>query len=194
MQKIEIKAFKRQDLGKKSTKKLRKEQNVPGVLYGGKENVHFYASENELKKIIYTPNVHLIELNVEGKKYDAIIKDLQFHPVGDNLLHIDFLQIFDDKPIVIEIPVQLEGLAEGVKEGGKMNLEQRKLKVKGLSKNIPDNLTIDISGLGLGKTIQVSDLNFPNLELLNSKKSVVVTVKLTRAARAATQTQAPAQK
>jgi len=188
MQKIEIKAIKRQDLGKKATKKLRKENNVPGVIYGGVENVHFYAADNELRKIIHTPHVYLIEMNVEGKKYDAVIKDLQFHPVGDNLLHVDFLQIFDDKPIVIEIPVQVEGLAEGVKAGGKLHLEQRKLRVKGLAKHLPDVLKIDISGLGLGKTIQVGDLNFPNLEMLNAKNLVIVSVKLTRATRAATTT------
>jgi large subunit ribosomal protein L25 len=187
MQKIEIKAFKRQDLGKKATKQIRREKNVPGVLYGGKEVVHFIANEIELRKILFTPHVYLVSLNVEGQMYDAIIKDLQFHPVEDNLLHIDFLQIFDDKPIIIEIPVQLEGLAEGVKAGGKIQLEQRKLRVKGLSKDIPDQLTIDVSHLGLGKTIQTNELEFPNLELLNAKNSVVVSVKLTRAARAATE-------
>jgi len=187
MQKIEIKATKRQDLGKKATKQLRREEGVPGVLYGGTEIVHFSTNDNEMRKIIFTPHIYLAELNVEGKKYDAIIKDLQYHPVHDNLLHVDFLQIFDDKPIIIDIPVQIEGLAEGVKAGGKLQLEQRKLRVKGLTKDLPDTLLIDVSNLGLGKGIQVSDLNFPNLEMLNAKNMVIVSVKLTRAARAETE-------
>ena len=189
MQKIEIKAVKRQDVGKKATKLLRREEGVPGVLYGGKEVIHFSTTENEMRKIIFTPHVYLVELNVEGKKYDAIIKDLQFHPVEDNLLHVDFLQIFDDKPIIIDIPVQIEGLAEGVKSGGKLQLEQRKLRVKGLTKDLPDNLLIDVSGLDLGKSLQVGELDFPNLEMLNAKNMVIVSVKLTRAARAATEKQ-----
>ncbi|MDR2929084.1 MAG: 50S ribosomal protein L25/general stress protein Ctc [Cytophagaceae bacterium] len=187
MQKIEIKAAERRDLGKKATKQFRKEELVPGVLYGGKEVVHFTSLEKELNKLIYTPHVYLVSLDVEGKKYDAVIKDLQYHPVTDKLLHIDFLQIFEDKPIVIEIPVQLEGLAEGVKAGGKLQLEQRKLRVRGLAKDLPDEVKIDISHLGLGKTIQVGQVEFPNLEFLNAKNSVVVSVKLTRAARAAAQ-------
>ncbi len=187
MQKIEIKAFKRENLGKKATKQLRNNGEVPCVIYGGKDVVHFYSTENEFKNLIYSPHVYLVTLNVDGTKYDAIIKDLQFHPVSDRMLHADFLQISDDKPITIEIPVKLEGLAEGVKSGGKLQLEQRKLKVKGLAKNIPNELLINISSLGLGKVIQVGDLNYNNLELLNAKNSVVVSVKLTRAARAASQ-------
>ncbi|MCL2074125.1 MAG: 50S ribosomal protein L25/general stress protein Ctc [Marinilabiliaceae bacterium] len=186
MQKIEIKAFKRQDLGKKATKELRKENNVPGVLYGGTENVHFFSPENELKKIIYTPHVYIVELNVDDKKYDAVIKDIQFHPVNDNILHIDFLQIFEEKPVTIEIPIKIEGLAEGVKAGGKLQIGQRKLLVKGLAKNLPDELNVDVSSLGLGKSILVGDVDFPDLTLLNSKISVIVSVKLTRAARSAT--------
>lgn len=187
MQKIEIKAVKRENLGKTATKQLRKNEEVPCVVYGGKEVVHFNVSENEFRKLLYTPNVYLVNLNVSGTKYDAIIKDLQFHPVTDKLLHVDFFQISEDKPITIEIPVKLEGLAEGVKAGGKLQLEQRKLRVKGLAKNVPDELMINISNLGLGKSIQVGQLDFPNLELLNAKNSVVVSVKLTRAARAAQQ-------
>ena len=187
MQKIEIKALGRQDVGKKATKELRRNGQVPGVLYGGKEVVHFYSSEKELNKLIYTPNVYIVNLNVEGKTYNAVIKDLQFHPVNDNALHVDFLEIFEDKPVIIEIPVKIEGLAEGVKAGGKLQLEQRKLRVKGLAKDLPNELEINVSSLGLGKGIQVGELDFPNIELLNSKSAVVVSVKLTRAARAAGQ-------
>ena len=187
MQTIEVKAVKRESLGKSATKDLRKSGKVPSVLYGGEEIVHFYAEQNEFRKLLFTPNVYLINLNVDGKTFNAIIKDLQFHPVTDELIHIDFHQIFEDKAIIIEIPVKLEGLAEGVKAGGKLTLEQRKLKVKGLMKDLPDHLNINISKLGLGKGIQVGSLSYPNLELLNAKNSVVTSVKLTRAARAAAQ-------
>jgi large subunit ribosomal protein L25 len=187
MQTIEIKATKRESLGKTATKELRKSGGVPSVIYGGKDVVHFHAAENELRKLINTPNVYLIKLNIDGTVYDAVIKDLQFHPVSDSLLHIDFLHLAEGKPVIIEIPVKLEGLAEGVKAGGKLTLEQRKLRVKGLAKDLPDVLKINISSLGLGKGIQVGALSFPNLELLNAKNSVVVSVKLTRAARAAAQ-------
>lgn len=187
MQTIEVKAAKRDNLGKSATKELRASEKVPAVLYGGEEVVHFYAEANEFRKLLYTPNVYLIHLNVDSKTFTAVIKDTQFHPVSDELIHIDFLQVSEDKPIVIEIPVKLEGLAEGVKAGGKLTLEQRKLRVKGLMKDLPDHLTVNIDKLGLGKSIQVGELSYPNLELLNAKNSVVTSVKLTRAARAAAQ-------
>ncbi|WP_026474692.1 50S ribosomal protein L25/general stress protein Ctc [Alkaliflexus imshenetskii] len=187
MQNIEIKAAKRENLGKTATKELRNNGDVPSVLYGGDEVVHFFASERELNKLIFTPEVYIVKLNVDGKIYDAVIKDLQFHPVSDRLLHADFLQISEDKPVIIEIPVKMEGLAEGVKAGGKLQLEQRKLRVKAFAKDLPNELTVNISNLGLGKSIQVGSLSYPNLELLNAKNSVVVSVKLTRAARAAAQ-------
>jgi large subunit ribosomal protein L25 len=187
MQTIEVKAAKRTDLGKTATKELRKSGNVPSVIYGGKENIHFFAEQNEFRKLLFTPNVYIVKLNIDGTIYSAIIKDTQFHPVSDELIHIDFLQVFEDVPIVVELPVKLEGLAEGVKAGGKLALEQRKLRVKGLIKDLPDQLIVNISKLALGKTIQVGDLQYPNLELLNAKHSVVSSVKLTRAARAAQQ-------
>ncbi|MDG5799673.1 50S ribosomal protein L25/general stress protein Ctc [Marinilabiliaceae bacterium ANBcel2] len=190
MQKIELKGFKRENLGKKATNDLRKDKNVPGVLYGGEEIVHFYTPLKDFNKLIFTPNVYIVTLNIDGKVYESIIKETQYHPVSDNLIHIDFLQVFEDKPITISIPVKLEGLPEGVKAGGKLTLEQRKLRVKGLAKDLPDHLNIDISKLGLGKSIQVGSLNFPGIELLNAKHSVVAAVKLTRAARAAGQGEA----
>ena len=187
MQTIEIKAFKRENVGKVATKELRAAGNVPCVLYGGKEVVHFYAAVKDFNKLLFTPVVYIVKLNVEGTVYDAIIKDVQYHPVSDVVIHADFLQVFDDKPIVVELPVKLNGLAEGVKAGGKLTLEQRKLRVKGLAKDLPEELVIDISHLGLGKGMQVGELEYPNIELLNAKNSVVVSVKLTRAARAAQQ-------
>ena len=188
MQTIELKATKRENLGKSATRNLRKDGQVPCVLYGGKEVIHLSAILKDFNKLIYTPKVHLVNLDVNGQKYDAIIQDIQFHPVTDNAIHVDFLQVFPDKPITIEIPVKLTGLAAGVKAGGKLTLEKRKLKVKALSKDIPDTLDIDVTNLGLGKSIQVGQLNFENIELLNTPNQVVASVKLTRAARAAGQT------
>jgi large subunit ribosomal protein L25 len=185
MKTIELKAAKRESFGKTATKQIRKEGNVPCVLYGGKETIHATALLKEFNKLIYTPDVHLVKLNIDGTSHDAIIQDVQFHPVTDDAIHIDFFQLFEDKPVTIEIPVKVKGLAAGVKAGGKLTIEKRKLKVKGLAKDLPTQLEIDITDLGLGKGIQVGHLNFKNLELLNNKNQVVVSVKLTRAARAA---------
>jgi large subunit ribosomal protein L25 len=185
MQTIELKGSVRQDVGKKSTKQLRSSEMVPCVVYGGKEPIHFAAHANEFKSLVYSPGVYLVDLNLDGKKYGAIMQDIQFHPVGDHILHVDFLAIEPSKPIVMEVPVKLVGFAEGVKEGGKLVLEMRKLRVKGLPTNMPDSLEINIDKIGLGKTIQVKELSFENLEVLNAKNAVVVGVRLTRAARAA---------
>lgn len=185
MKTFELKGTKRDATGKKAAKAFRKEGLIPCVLYGGEENVHFTVSREGIRKLIYTPEVFLVDLSIEGTSCKAILKDAQYHPVKDDMLHADFLQIFEDKPVAIEIPVKLVGLAEGVKAGGKLSLEMRKLKVKGLYKDLPEQLTVNIENLGLGKTIQVGSLEFPNLELLNSKENVVAAVKLTRAARGA---------
>lgn len=187
MQTIELKATKRENLGKSATRQLRKEGKIPCVIYGGKETIHASALLKDFNKLLFTPKVHIINLDLDGQKYNVIIQDVQYHPVTDNAIHADFLQVFDDKPITIEIPVKLNGLAAGVKAGGKLTLEKRKLKVKGLAKNIPDILEIDVTNLGLGKSIQVGELNFDNIELLNNSNQVVASVKLTRAARAAGQ-------
>lgn len=185
MKTFELKGKVRSDIGKKASKAVRHEDAVPCVLYGGSENIHFSATNSDLRNLIYTPEVFVVDLDVDGKKCKAIMKDLQFHPVTDRLLHLDFLQVSEDKPVVIEIPVKLQGLAEGVKAGGKLSLEMRKLKVKGIYSQIPENITIDVSSLGLGKTIQVGAVAVENLEILNAKNAVVAQVKLTRAARGA---------
>ncbi len=183
MKTFELKGTKREGTGKKAAKAFRKEGLVPCVLYGGEEVVHFTITKDGVRKLIYTPEVYIVNLDIDGKTYTTILKATQFHPVSDALLHADFFQITGDKPVVMLIPVRLEGLAEGVKAGGKLSLEMRKLKVKGLYKDFPENLLINIEDLGLGKTVQVGQLEFPNLELLNSKDNVVAAVKLTRAAR-----------
>lgn len=185
MKSVEIKCNLRQDLGKKDSKKLRAQEKVPCVLYGGGENVHFWALEKDFRKVIYTPNVYLIDLNIDGKVYHAIVQDVQFHPVSDKIQHVDFIQISPDKKVAIEIPVQLNGVPAGVKEGGKLMIAMRKLKVRALPKHLPDVLEIDVTNVGLGKTIKVSDMKFPNVEALDAKNSVIASVRLTRAARGA---------
>ena len=183
MKTFELKGSEREGTGKKAAKAFRKESLVPCVLYGGDEVVHFTVTKEGIRKLIYSPEVFIVNLTVGAKVYVAILKDSQFHPVSDELLHADFMQIFKDKPVVLDIPIKLEGLAEGVKAGGKLSTDMRKLKVKGLYKDFPERLVINIENLGLGKTIQVGNLNFDKLELLNSKDNVVAAVKLTRAAR-----------
>ena len=183
MKTFQLEGSKREQTGKKATKAYRKESLIPCVLYGGEEVVHFNVSKDGVRKLIYTPEVYIVDLIIDGKLSKAIIKETQYHPVSDELLHADFLQITDNKPVVIDIPVVLEGLAEGVKAGGKLSLEMRKLRVKGLYMNFPEQLLINVESLGLGKTIQIGDLQFDNLELLNAKDNVVAAVRLTRAAR-----------
>lgn len=188
MKTFELKGTVRTDLGKKASKAERVAENVPCVLYGGKENIHFTTTVSDIRKLVYSPEVFVVDLNIDGKKTKAVMKALQFHPVSDKVLHIDFLQLTDDKPVVVELPVKLEGLAEGVKAGGKLALEMRKLKVKGFYKLIPENIVIDVTELGLGKSILVAKVSVPNLEILNAKNAVVAQVKLTRAARGAAAT------
>jgi len=170
---------------KRALKALRKEDGVPAVLYGGEKVIHFFVNFDSVRNLIYTPEVFLVDLNIDGTKKMAIIKDMQFQPVTDGLLHLDFQEIFDDKPVVIDVPVKLEGYAEGVKAGGKLTLRMRKLKVKALYKNLPEKLIINVDKLGLGKAMQIGELSFDNLELMNAKNAVVCAVQLTRAARGA---------
>lgn len=172
----------------RALKAIRKDNGVPCVLYGGGENVHFTVTNEALRNLVYTPHIYVVDLVIDGKKVNAILKDIQFHPVKDTILHVDFYQIDDKKPIVMEVPVQLEGLAEGVKAGGKLVLQTRKLKVRALYNIIPEKLTVSVAHLGLGKTVQVGELSFEGLELLNAKEAVVCAVKLTRAARGAAAT------
>ena len=140
---------------------------------------------DDVRKLIYTPDIFAIELNVNGETRNAVIKDIQFHPVKDNILHIDLLEVSDKKPVTIEVPVKLEGHAEGVKAGGKLNLSMKKIKVKAIYTEIPERVVINVDSLGLGKTLQIGDLHFDGLELVNAKNAVVCAVQLTRAARGA---------
>lgn len=185
MKTFQLSGTPRTEIGKKAAKAIRKESMIPAILYGGEEIIHFNVTNEAVRTLIYSPEIFIVELTIADKKVMAIIKDMQFHPVSDAVLHIDFLEVFADKPIVMEVPIVLEGHSEGVKAGGKLSLEMRKLKVKALYSTIPEKLHINIDKLGLGKTMQVGALSFEGLELLNAKNAVVCAVKLTRAARGA---------
>lgn len=183
MKSIELKGVVREATGKKDCKKLRREEKVPCVLYGGEKNIHFSVLSRGLRDLVYTPNVYLVDLDIDGNAHKAMVKDLQFHPVSDEILHVDFLEVFEDKNVEISIPVSLNGLAAGVKAGGKLQTLNRKLLVRALPKDLPDTLEIDVTNLTLGKSIKVGDVNFENIELLNVKNTVIASVKLTRAAK-----------
>lgn len=187
MKTFELKGEIRNDFGKKAAKTYRSQGLIPCVVYGGsnEENLNFLVKSGDVRKLIYTPEVQLVSLDLGSKKMRAIIKEIQFHPVKEEILHIDFLHVFDDVPVVMEIPVQLEGLAEGVRAGGKLSLDMRKLKMKALADKLPEKLVIDVEKLQLGKSIQVGELQFEGLEILNAKNAVVCRVQLTRAARGA---------
>ncbi|WP_298648381.1 50S ribosomal protein L25/general stress protein Ctc [uncultured Proteiniphilum sp.] len=187
MKTFELKGEIRDDFGKKAARAYRGEGLIPCVVYGGhgEENVNFVVKQSEVRKLIYTPEVFLVNLDFGKKKLQAIVKEMQFHPVKDAILHIDFLYVFENAPVVIEIPVRLEGLAEGVRAGGKLSLDIRKLKVKALPAKLPEELVVNVEKLELGKSIQVGQLNFEDIEILNAKNAVVCRVQLTRAARGA---------
>jgi large subunit ribosomal protein L25 len=190
MKTFDLEGQLRQEVGKKSAKIARVADNVPCVLYGNNGNVHFTVTQSAVRKLIYTPEVFIVNLTVEGKDRKAIVKELQFHPVKDTLMHIDFLEITDKKAVAIDIPVKLEGLAAGVKAGGKLSLQLRKLRVKGIYTDFPESITLDVTKLVLGKSIQVGEIQLDKLEILSPKNAVVCQVKLTRAARAADEEEA----
>lgn len=194
MQTFDIKGTKRECGGKKAAKQLRREGNVPCIVYGGEKEITFSVPEVDFRGLIYTPNIYLVNLNIDGTEMKAVLKDIQFHPISEKILHVDFLQIFDDKPVTIGIPLNITGHSEGVKAGGKLQIEMRKLNVKGLPANLPDRLDVDITTLGLGQVIKVSTLHYDNLEILNAKTAVVAAVKSTRAAKAAEAAAAAAKK
>lgn len=187
MKTYELKGEARTDFGKKVAKTLRSKGLIPCVVYGGTndKNINFVVKNSDVRNLIYTPEVYLVNLTIDGKQSMAILKELQFHPVKDNILHIDFLHVNEGVPVVIDIPVRLEGLAAGVKSGGKLSLDMRRLKVRALADKLPEELVINVEKLQLGKSIQVGELNFEGLELLNAKNAVVCRVQLTRGARGA---------
>lgn len=183
MKSVVVKGEKRVALGKKDSKKLRSQEIVPAVLYGGEEVLHFAVSFSELRKIIYTPSVFLVDLEIDGETHKAIVQDIQWHPVEEQVLHVDFFRISDDKPVKIEVPINVIGLAPGITEGGKLKINLRRLKVKALAKDVPDTIDIDVTKVELGQSIKVGELAVENLEFLNSKSNVVLSVNVTRLAK-----------
>lgn len=210
MKTFQLVAEPRTDLGKKAAKALRQENKIPVVLNGGEVITLPYAgtlkagekiieigngkglittdlvvSQDAVRKLVYTPDIYAIELTINGETRMAVLKDIQFHPVKDTILHIDLLEVNDKKPVAIEVPVKLEGHAEGVKAGGKLTLSMKKIRVKAIYTEIPERVVINVDNLGLGKTLQIGELHFDGLELMNAKNAVVCAVQLTRAARGA---------
>jgi len=182
MKTFELKGKARVGVGKKIAKQLRKQKLVPCILYGGEKNVPFSAEVTDFRHLIYSPLVQLVKLDIEGESFNAIIKEIQFHPLTDDILHVDFQQIFEDKNVIIGIPVQLVGTAKGAKAGGKIKLVKRKLKVKALPKFLPDNIDINIEDVDIDQSIKVGNLSVENLEFLDDKTAVIMTVLSTRAA------------
>jgi large subunit ribosomal protein L25 len=176
MKTISISAEKRTELGKKSTRDLRKKGHVPCVMYGGADVIHFHAHANDLRHIVYSPHGFLIELDLDGKQHKAVMHELQFHPVTDSIQHIDFVEVFDDRPVTVDIPIQLVGAAIGLKDGGKPRQRRRVLKVRGLVKDLPDVLEVDITDVAIGDVIKIGDLSYPNMEILDPARSMVYAV------------------
>jgi|TARA_B100001094_G_scaffold324484_1_gene377159 large subunit ribosomal protein L25 len=180
MKTVSLSGSPRVSVGKKGATSLRKEGKIPSVVYGGKDQVHFSISENDAKKLVFTPNVYLIELDIEGKKSKVILKETQIHPVTDRVIHLDFLEISDDAPFKLSLPVKLEGFSRGVRNGGKLNQNYRKLRVFGLAKDMPDAVSIDITPIKIGDKVRVTDLSVSGLNFLDPKNAVVVGVQTAR--------------
>jgi large subunit ribosomal protein L25 len=183
MKSIEIKGSLRTELGKKSSKELRKTGNVPCVIYGKEKNVHFHAPELSFKNLIYTPEAHLVDLIIDNKAQKVVLKDVQYHPVSDKILHADFIEVFDDKPVIINIPIKVSGDSAGVIAGGKLVIKKRSLKVKGLPNDLPEHLNIDITNLKIHESVKVGDMSYDKIELLDQKKLMVLTIATSRVAQ-----------
>ena len=193
MKEINLTGQLRSDLGKKASKSLRKEGLIPCNMYGIATNdgkpadFSFTVPMTELRKLIYTPHIYLVNLTIDGKLHTAILKEIQFHPVTDAVLHVDFLEVNEEKPITVGLPVKLVGLAQGIRDGGRMSLSLRKLNVKAPYKSLPEHLDVDVTALTIGKSIKVGQLSYEGLELITGKDVVVCSIKMTRAASMAAQ-------
>jgi len=195
MESIALKASLRKETGKKSSKAIRTGESVPCVLYGGKENINFMATEKDFRYLIFTPNVYIINIDIDGNIHHAVIKDLQFHPVTDQLVHADFYEISDTKTITVDIPLKITGSSIGVREGGKLVMERRNVKIKGLPKDIPAEIEIDVTDLGIGKSIRAGDIATGNkFIVVLPKETPIASVRMTRAAAAAAQEAAKQEK
>ncbi|UFH47057.1 50S ribosomal protein L25/general stress protein Ctc [Flavobacterium galactosidilyticum] len=195
MKSITIKGSERESVGKVATKALRNAGLVPCVLYGGNQAVHFSAEVMAFKNLVYTPNAHTVEIDLgKGKSFQAVLQDIQVHPVSDKILHIDFFQLFDDKEITMEVPVKIVGKSKGVMAGGDLRLNTRKLKVKALPKNLPDFIEADITPLDMGNKLYVTKVASPDYKIMHPDNTVICQVKISRAAMKAAQEAAKAAK
>jgi len=181
MRTVEIIGYKRANLGKADAKRLREESQVPCVLYGGKEQIHFHAPMILFRELVYTPDAAFVHLNIEGAEHKAILQDIQFHPVSEIILHADFLLLSDDKEIKMDIPVKFTGTAPGLVQGGKLIVKLRNVRIKALPGNMPDSVTLDISGLTLGKSVKVNEIDTKEFEVLNNGRITIATVDIPRA-------------
>jgi large subunit ribosomal protein L25 len=180
MKSVSLSGSLRENVGKKDARSHRKSGHVPCVMYGGKEQIHFVINEKELAKAMHTPVVHIFKLTIGGKEFPTIVQDVQYHPVTDRLLHVDFKEIIADKPVTIGIPIHITGTAPGVLRGGKMAKKMRKLTVKALSQHLPDEISVSIDGLEIGQAIKVSDMTLDNVTFLDPQSNVIVAVQTAR--------------
>lgn len=185
MKTLEIKGAARSEFGKKGTHAVRRAGGVPCVIYGGGDTVHFSVPATEFKHLIYTPQSYIVNFDIDGKKEKAVMREVQFHPVSGDILHVDFYRVDEKKPVAIDLPVVLSGNSEGVKAGGKLILSKRKLRVSALVKDLPDTVEVDVTNLGLGKSIFVGDVHIPGLDILTPASTAICAVRMTRAARGA---------
>ena len=183
MKTLEIIGYKRANLGKSTSKKLRAEGNVPCVIYGGDKQIHFYAPMILFRDLVYTDKAHFVNLNIEGDEYQAIMQDIQFHPVSETILHVDFLQLFEGKKVKMDVPVHFEGDSPGVARGGTLIKKRRFLRVQALPKDMPEYITANLSKLDFGKAIKVGEISEENFEILDSKIASVAVVEIPRALR-----------
>jgi large subunit ribosomal protein L25 len=182
MKTFDFKVSLRKATGKKDAKTLRRNKQVPCVLYGGKENIHFYAEDRAFKDLVYTHHIYVVALDIEGEKHLAIMKEIQFHPVTDAINHIDFVEVSANKPIIIDLPVEITGNSVGIRAGGKLRQRKRYVKVKGIIEKLPDSLAVDISDLDIGDSVLAGDMNYKDVQILESPRALVVGVISARAA------------
>jgi len=194
MKSIAISGSLRENVGKRDAKELRYEGKVPAVLYGGEKQYHFAVSAADLKSLVYTPDVHFVDLDLDGQKFKAIVQEMQFHPLNDLIRHIDFLELNDEKEVTINIPVALTGTSPGVRAGGKLIQKLRKLRVKALPVNIPQEIQVSLTPLEVGKSVRVDEIKLENARILNNGDDTIVSVGMSRALRQAEQEAAKAGK
>ena len=180
MKSITIQGQKRESVGKKSTQALRDAELVPCVVYGGEQPIHFSSTEKSFKSLVYTPDAHTVVIELEGKKIDAVLQDIQFHPITDKILHVDFYQLSADKPVVMEVPVRITGRAKGVVAGGVLRQSFRKLKIKALPANLPDEIVVDVTPLRIGNKLYVGSIKNEAYTFLHPDNAVVAAVKMSR--------------